>query len=203
VSTYFSTRQDRMKLLIILTILTIGSCGHRLSPEEEKQYQDNMNKVQNGVSNWIKKQALYPDSYESVSFVEYSESFSKRHDEKIPNTENYVIKHTHKILDKDSILTIFSGYFILEHDYSVNIIETERSNSIGGAFPPQIQVWTDKFGRPENHQDSLEFEQKQKQVTNKFINELKDGLEKGDIYTEDPKDINKLKNIIDTLERKK
>jgi len=192
-----------MKLLTFFTILTISSCGHRLSSEEQQQYQDKINKVQSGVSDWIKKHALYPDSYESISFGEFSESVSIRHDEKIPNTENYVIKHIHKILDKDSNLTTFSGYFILEYDYSVNIIETERSNSIGGAFPPHIQVWTDKFGRPGNQQDSLEIEQKQKQVTNKFINELKDGLKKGDIYTEDPKDMNKLKSIIDTLGKKK
>lgn len=178
----------------------MSSCGHRLSPEEQRQYQDNISKVENGISNWIKRHALFPDSYESVSFGEYSESSINRHDEKIPNTEIYVMRHTHRILDKDSILRTFSGYFILEHDYSINIIETERSNSIGGAFPPQIQVWTDRFGRPENHQDSLEFQQKQRQVMNRYINELKDGLKNGDIYTEDSKDMNKLKNVLDSLE---
>lgn len=192
-----------MKFLKILAILTISNCGHKLSPIEQKQYQENINKAQNEVSKWIKEHALYPESYESVSFGEYSESFSKRVDEKIPNTETYIIKHTHKILDKDSNMTTFSGYFILEHDYSVNIIEAERSKSIGGAFPPQLQIWMDNFGRPANHQDSLEFEEKQKRFTNKIINELKEGIENGNIYLGDTKDINMLKNITDTLEMKK
>ena len=191
------------KLLTLLVILTLSTCSHRLSHEEQLQYDARYTKAQNAVSNWIKKHALYPNSYESVAFSEYSESVGTRNDEKNPNTENYVIKHTHKILDKDSNLTTFSGYFILEYNYSVNIIETVRSNSIVGSYPPQTQVWTDKYGRLPNRQDSIDLDKQQEQVTDKILNDLKSGLKKGDIYTEDPKDMDKLKNLLDTLGNRK
>lgn len=187
-----------MKLLTFLLLLVILSCEQQPSPQNQQKYQDNFMKVQSEVSDWIKKHALYPDSYESVSFSEYSESFSKRHDEKIPNTENYVIKHTHTMLGKDSILSTFTGYFILEFDYSVSVIETERSNSFGGAFPPETQIWIEKFGRPENRQDTIELQQKRKQLDAVFFNELKDAYERGDIITENPQDMQVIKNIIDT-----
>jgi hypothetical protein len=192
-----------MKLLMYLTILTVFSCSHQLTEEEQKEFEATHEKVQTGVSDWIKNHALYSDSYESISFSGFSESVSKRHDEKIPGTEKYVIKHTHKIVDKDSNVVTFSGYFILENDFDVNIIELERSNSIGGAFPPQTQVWTNQFGRPLNAQDSLKLDQKQEQVKDKFIKEMKDGLKKGDVYTKDPDDMDKLKNLINTLEQEK
>ncbi len=192
-----------MKLLMYMTLLIVFSCGHRLTEEEQQEFEATYENVETGVSDWIKNHAQYPDSYKSISFSEFSQSVSKRHDEKIPAYEKYVIKHTHKILDKDSNLVTFSGYFILENDFDVNIIEIERSNSIGGAFPPQTQVWTEQFGRHLNAQDSLELDQKQQQVKDKFIKEMKDGLEKGDVYTKDPNEMEKLKNLVDTLEKKK
>lgn len=181
----------------------MSGCVNRQSPEEQQQFEERYTKAQHAVTTWIKKYALYPDSYESVSFSEYSESVTKRHDEEIPNSRNYVIKHTHKLLDKDRNMTTFTGYFILEHDYSINRIEIQRSNSSGGAFPPQTQIWTDKYGRPLNKQDSIDFDNQQKQVRNKIINDLKSGLEKGDVYTENPTDMDKLKGFLDTVEKKK
>ena len=187
-----------MKLIIyLILLLTITGCINVLSPEEKQQYQERYTNAQTGISDWIKKRALYPDSYESISFSEFSESVSKRHGEKILGSEKYVIKHTHKILDKDSNLITFSGYFILENNFEVNIIEVERSNSIGGAFPPQTQVWSDQFGRPLNAQDSLELDHKQQEVMDKFIKDTKGNLE-----TESQNDMNKLKDLIDTLEKK-
>jgi hypothetical protein len=129
-----------------------------LTKEEQKELEETYMKVENGVSDWIQNHAKYPDSYKSISFSEFSESASKRHDTKIPGSEKYVIKHTHEILDRDSNLVTFSGYFILENDFDINIIEKERSNSIGGAFPPQTEVWINQFGRKLNTQDSLELE---------------------------------------------
>lgn len=189
-------------LITYLILMAVPGCGHRLTQEEQKKFENAYNNVQSGVSDWIKKYAMYPGSYQAISFGEFSQSVSKRHNKVIPNTERYIIKHTHNILDKDSNLTTFSGYFILEHDFDVNIIELERSKSMGGAFPPITQVWTDKFGRPLNAKDSLEFEKKQQQVNERFLKEMKDGLAKGDIYTEDANDMEKLKNLIDTLEKK-
>jgi len=192
-----------MRLLALLTLLTAVSCGHQVSEEDQKKFQATFRNITEGVSGWITKHALYPESYEPISFSEFSQSGSIRHGEKIPGSEKYVIRHEHKILDKDSNLVTFSGYFILENDFDVNIIEVERSNSIGGAFPPQTQVWMEQFGRPLHAQDSLELDQKQKVVMDKFVKEMKDGLNKGDLETENPEDLDKLKSLIDTLEKKK
>lgn len=190
----------RTRLLIFFTLLTLFSCGFLMTEEKQKEFDETYKKAQTGVSDWIKKNAIYPDSYESISFSEFSQSHRSIKGEKIPESENYVIKHTHKAFNKDSNLVTFSGYFILENDFDVNIIEIERSNSVSGAFPPRTQVWTDQFGRPLNAQDSLEFNKKQQEAKDKLIKEVREGLEKGDFEAENPEDINKLKNLIDTFE---
>ncbi len=190
-----------MRLLTLFTLLTLFGCGILVSEEEQKEFDKTHKKVQKGVSDWIKKYAIYPDSYESISFSEFSQSHSSINGEKIPGSESYVIKHTHKAFNKDSNLVTFSGYFILENDFEVNIIEIKRSNSVSGAFPPRTQIWTDQFGRPLNAQDSLEFNKKQQEVKAKLIKDLREGLEKGNFEAENPEDINNLNNLMDTFER--
>ncbi|MBO0358001.1 hypothetical protein J0X19_08600 [Hymenobacter sp. BT186] len=196
------THKKAVKISTILIILLINSCKHRLTSEEDKHYQDNIRKSQKGISDWIKNNALYPNSYKPISFSKYSESYTAENDAKIPNTEIYVLKHIHNILDKDSNLTTFSGYFILEHDYSVNIIETTRSNSVGGAFPPETQIWMNKFGRTMTHQDTLELRQKYKDNYERNIKELKHELDEGTVSSEGSINANELKNILDTLNKK-
>lgn len=190
-----------MRLLIFFMLLTLFSCGYLVTEEEQKEFDKTYKKAQTGVSDWIKKNAVYPDSYESISFSEFSQNHRSIKGDKILGSENYVIKHTHKAFNKDSNLVTFSGYFILENDFEVNIIEIERSNSVGGSFPPQTQVWTDQFGRPLNAQDSLEFNKKQQEVKGRLIKEVREGLDKGDFKSENPEDIKKLKSLIDTFER--
>jgi len=190
-----------MRAILILIILTQLGCSKIIPLEEIPEYQDKIKIAQSEVSKWIKRYALYPDSYEPISFSEYSETYSSRNNDKIPNSENYIIKHSHRLLNKDSNMVTFTGYFIMEYDYFVSIIEKERSNATGGAFPPLTEVWTNEFGRPLNSQDSLELKKRNNQVTDDFIKEIKGGFENGNIYTEDPKDSEKLKNILDTLEK--
>jgi len=189
------------KLLALVIVLIFGGCVNRLSPEEELQSRENSNQAQRAVTNWIRKYAQYPESYEPVSFSGYSESVSKRKDKKLPDTETYVIKHTHNLLDRDSNMSTFTGYFIMGHDYSVNIIEIERSNSFGGAFPSRTQIWTNKFGRALNRKDSLELEKQRQQVNGKMARDLKGGIESGDLQMDDPNDMDKLRNLLDSLEK--
>ncbi len=191
-----------MRAILILLFLTQFGCRKIISLEEMPEYQNKTKQAETEVSNWIKKYALYPDSYESISFTEYSESYSSRGNEKIPNSENYIIKHSHKLLNKDSSMVIFTGYFIMEYDYFISIIEKDRSNATGGAFPPLTSIWTNEFGRPLTNEDSLDLKKRHTQVTDDFIKEIKDGLDNGDIYTEDPNDKEKLRNLLDTLDKK-
>ena len=186
----------------IIAVLVLGSCSHSLSPEEQREYEDRVSKTEIAVTNWIKKNAKYPESYDPGLFSEYSESATLRHDEKVPDSENYSIKHIHRMLDKDSNLTSFSGYFILEHDYFVSMIESVRSSAVGGAFPPKTEIWRERFGRLLNANDSIELENRQQQENRELIIKLKNGLNSGDMYPEDPDARSIIMNIIDTLESK-
>ncbi len=190
-----------MRVITILIILTVLGCRKYIPLEDVPEYQDQINKAKTGVSNWIQKFALYPDSYEPISFSEYAESYTSDDGKKVPNSDNYIIKHSHRIRNKDSNMVIYTGYFLMEYDYFISIIETERSKATGKAFPPKTEIWMNDFGRPLNKQDSLELEVRHKQVYDNFINEMKDGLKEGDIYTEDPKDTEKLRNLLDTLDK--
>jgi len=158
----------KLKILSYLLLLACIGCSNMLTPEEKERYE----KCQEEVSAWIKNYAQYPESYESISFEAYSELVSKQEGVKIHESEVYVLKHVHKILDRDSIMETFTGYFILAHDFSVNIIETSRSNETGRAFPPRVALWMDQFGRPQTAEDCIDLEQKEKNAMARFINEL-------------------------------
>jgi hypothetical protein len=189
-------------IYVSLFFLLIG-CGNIMSEEESKAWKDRESKVKLVVSDWIQNHALYPQSYKSESFSEYSEAVTSNKEGVVPNSEVYVIKHTHQILDKDSNMANFSGYFIIEHDYTVCVIEENRSNSIGGGSVIDVQVWTNKFGRAANKQDSIDMENRQRASENEFIDNMKSGLESGNMHSGDPNGLATLKNLIDSLDKKR
>ena len=185
----------------LFILIFFNSCDYKeINNEEEKQFIHRKERAETAVSGFIRKYAMYPGSYESLSFSEYTVSYSQRHTDKIPDSENYSIKHTHRLLNKDSILQSFSGYFIMEHDYYISAIEKTRSNSTGGAFPPKTEVWTDEFARPMTEQDSLELMQRSKLVFSKFVKKMKEGIESGDMYSTNHGGLKKIKKLLDTLE---
>jgi hypothetical protein len=183
---------------LVVGCLLFMACG---TPGNERPYssQGAQAKTEEGVKSWIKKYALYPDSYKPLSFEEYTESYTSRSGEKVPGTENYIIKHTHQILDKDSNLATFSGYFFLDQDYSVNLIEVERSSALGGGFPPETRIWTSRFGRPLTVTDSVEFKEKALKKNKETLLWLKEALEHSEVYTDDPEAVEDLKKRLDTL----
>lgn len=186
---------------ILWVLLLISSCWS--SSEDHKHFLDNRDKTQKAVSAWIKDHALYPGSYKSISFDEYSESYNEINGVKKKGSECYSILHTHEILDKDSILKQFTGYFVVDNEFILNRVEEQKSNISGTSFPPKTEIWINRFGRPANHQDTVLFHQLQKKFTSRFVNELKDGIDKGSIYTKEGIDIKELEALIDSLERAK
>jgi len=190
-----------MKDLRYLVLLMFVGCISIQSPEEKSAQAERYQKSQESVTNWIKYNALYPESYKSVSFSEYSESISYRFGAPIQGTTNYFLRHVHEILDKDSVVKTFSGYFILEDNYSVNIIETQKSNSLGGAFPPRVNIWLEKFGRPRTEQDSIDLAQKEKETIGRIINDLKKAKEEGNLYPKDAGAVDKIIKQLDTLKQ--
>ncbi|SFQ01062.1 hypothetical protein [Hymenobacter arizonensis] len=191
------------KALLVFFLLALCSCDRGLSLAEEKHYQTNQAKAKEAVSTWIRNNAIHPGSYEPLAFSDYSESFTTvSYGQKETGSETYKIKHTHYILGKDSVQSHFSGYFILLSDFSVNVIEQNDTNSLGGEFPPQTQIWSSRFGNVLSKKDSLYYAKKQKEVTRNLITELEQGLESGNLHTEDPKDATILKNLLQQVQKK-
>lgn len=187
-----------MKYTIYILLLLLLACKTNISNEQFKDSEERRENTEKAVSEWIKKYAKFPDSYEPLSFSDYEESYSSNDKGKIPNSENYKIRHSHKILTKDSVLETYTGYFILEYDYFVSAIENKKSNMIGGAFPPKTEIWTERYGRDLNSIDSLELKKREELQTQKVFNELKEALEKGDVQYDNLEDEELLKKIIDS-----
>ena len=188
-----------MKILSLCVFVLCIGCINIQSPEEKAAQAERYQKCQESISNWIKYNAQYPESYKSISFGEYSESISKRSGEPIAGTENYFLHHVHEILDKNGVMQTFSGYFILEDDFSVNIIETQKSNSLGGAFPPRVDAWLDKYGRPRTVQDSIDLANQQKETIGRLVDDLKRAKEEENIQSGDPAAVDKIIKKLDTL----
>lgn len=100
------------------------------------------------ISEFILEYAQFPESYESIEFMDYithsivdSETLNSR-----KNSESYEIKHKYRIKDKNGKLQEFSHFFILDHDFSINIIEQSRSEKMW-VNPPELQFWLELIGR--------------------------------------------------------
>lgn len=190
-----------MKKLLQTTyiLLFLSSCGsHILSSEEQKQLIVRQTKCENTVSDYIKKHAQFPESYESLAFSDYMEMHGDRNGVWIPDSEDYVIFHKHKLKDLNGEMKIFSGYFHLTYDYEVDIIETKKSDKIS-AWPPETKIWTSQFGKPLNAQDSLEISQGIEKSTNKTLHDLKESLKNADTKNLNKKNKKLLKSILDTV----
>jgi hypothetical protein len=184
-------------------LVFLCNCNTSISTEEYAAYEKRVKIAEQAVSKWIKDNAQYPDSYESLSFTDYQESYTLDGNERVPDSDNYVIYHSHRILNKDSVMKTFSGYFLMEYDYFVSIIELERSNSVSGGSEPRTQVWLNDFGRAYTKEDSLLIEKRSDREVKKIMKELKDGLESGDMETDNPEEAKKLLKFLDSAVDKK
>jgi hypothetical protein len=191
---------ESMKINYIIYILFfLTSCGnHILTKQEERELKERQTKCEVAVSNYIKKYAQYPMSYESIEFSEYTEMCGERNGVKIPNSEDYIIFHRHKLKDLNGQIKTFAGYFYVTYDFLVGIIEIEKSNSIK-TWPPETKVWTSLFGRPLNAEDSLEISIRTEKVNNAFLHNLKEDFKIGNKEKLNAKDEKLLKNLLDTV----
>ena len=164
------------KLSATLLIFFISCHGHRMTNEEIEAWNLRQKKCEQAVTHWIKLHALYPETYQSLGFNEYSESCNDDNGKKVDNSENYIIFHTHSIKNINGDTVTFSGYFKLEYDYFVDIIDTSKTNSVGGAYPPQTEVWLRQFGKATTTDDSLDIERRKKKAIRKLVKDLKNGV---------------------------
>ncbi|MCC5916523.1 MAG: hypothetical protein JJU02_04260 [Cryomorphaceae bacterium] len=189
-------------IVLVFAINITISCGGGLAHFEKLfQMQD---QVEDSLSSWIRHFALYPESYRAISFSEFSPTISTIKGVPVPESEVYIIKHQHEILDIDSNLQVFSGYFLLNYQFDVTLIEINRSQSLGGAFPPRTEVWMEKFGRPLTASDSIAFLEKQQALYKKTTDMIKEAKESGKLKDIDDQEIiNHLDELIRESESRK
>lgn len=151
------------------------SCGsrRRLTADEQIDFEKKYTKAQESVSSWITNHAVYPKTYQSLSFSDYSESITLYSNEKELKTQCYTIKHAHNILDKDSSEATYIGYFTLDYKYRVTLIETLKTDVVSGMSLSDIKEWTDKYGKPLSKEDSSLYKEKQQEAKEEFIRALK------------------------------
>ncbi len=113
--------------------------------EEEKKMKS---KTESEVSKLIGNYAKYPESYEPISFEQFhvmhianGETLKKEKD-----SEDYVIGHRYRIKDINGNTVECYNTFKFDHEFQINIIEEEESNTVS-AYPPRVQEWLDKYGR--------------------------------------------------------
>ncbi|TNF48186.1 MAG: hypothetical protein EP305_06140 [Bacteroidetes bacterium] len=113
--------------------------------EEEKKMKS---KTESEVSKIIGNYAKYPESYEPISFEKFhimhianGETLKKEKD-----SEDYVIGHRYRIKDINGNTVECYNTFKFDHEFQINIIEGEESNTVS-AYPPRVQEWLDKYGR--------------------------------------------------------
>ena len=76
----------------------------------------------------------------------------------------------------------FSGYFLLDNDFRVSIIEVNGMHAIGVGTYPEWEAWTDLFGRTMTAEDSSEWRSRSNR---KFLHEMeqvRDRMNAGDAY---------------------
>ncbi len=184
---------------IINILLFLTSCGpHILTEHEQMEMKERQTKCEISVSNFIKKYAQYPATYEPIEFSGYTEMYGERNGEKVPNDEDYIIFHRHKLKDLNGQTQTFAGYFYVTYDYLVDIIEIDKSNSVK-TWPPETKVWTSLFGRPLDAGDSLEISNRTEKINNAFLHNLKEDFKNGNKEKLNDNDKKLLENILDTV----
>jgi hypothetical protein len=149
-----SRMKNRTSLCLIGFILTISSC---FTPKYAKTSAKEENRMNAIISDWIMNFACYPESYKSVSFEKMCGLLHIVDGKNYPEDRKYAIKHTFTLLNKDKVLCTTSCTFVLEYDYSINMVSFKDIVPYGGAFPPDINSWLSKFGRQLTQNDTMEF----------------------------------------------
>jgi hypothetical protein len=169
---YLIKNMKLKKQIFLLTLVGIIACQDT-SPDYQQE------DIEKAVKSWILKYAKYPQSYKPQSWSQFDFGVTVLKGKKVIGEDSYSIHHRHSLRNKDSVLIEFEAYFIVENDLDVNVIEKERSLSIGGAHPPKTSIWTDLFSRELTQTDSLYFEQKKKDKLRQLTDKLREAKENG------------------------
>jgi hypothetical protein len=126
---------------VIDSIITVGQYCKMVyaSAIEHHKNQAKYFKINSSIHSYIKENAMFPDSYESNEFLNYT--FGEWEDKK-----SYEVLHIYMIKDKTGKIDIVQHYFILDKYFKVVIIERIRSNTISTDRPLTIE-WLKAYGK--------------------------------------------------------
>ncbi len=95
--------------------------------------------IVSSIKQFIKDSSQYPDSYESISFTNYTWGG-------IEDDMFFEIQHKYKLKNTDDQLVEVVNYFILDNQFKIMLIEATRSKTIN-VHPPKIEEWINEFGK--------------------------------------------------------
>jgi hypothetical protein len=78
--------------------------------------------------------------------------------------------------------TTYSGYFILDNEFNVGIVETHRSAAISAGSEPDWKDWTDLFGRPMTAEDTAAFQERVNKSFREELERVRGHMDIGDAY---------------------
>jgi hypothetical protein len=111
-----------------------------LAKEEKVKMEPKRKDAEAAVMKFIKGNAKFPDSYKPSGFTEYTWLFND-------STLQFEIKHKYTLKQKDGKEIAASHNFVLEQDFTVNIIEAVRSKYNNVRIPRRTGEWLKKFGK--------------------------------------------------------
>jgi hypothetical protein len=135
---------------LVDTKTTLGGMLKLMSDKIAEDHA-NMNKrpdIETKVSLFIKEYALYPDTYKSISFP----YFSMGSDE--TGLTDFTITHEYQIKNTQGKSIRVTSAFVLDPKLNINVIEQDSTSYIS-SYPPKLGDWLKNYGRPLNHDDSV------------------------------------------------
>ena len=106
---------------------------------EERNTEAKEPDIKTAVNKFIKNNAKFPITYEPIDYTGFTWGGSG-------NEIFYEIKHQYKIKQNDGIIVSVQNYFILDKDFEIMIIESQRSGIIK-VDPPRIEDWMKTYGK--------------------------------------------------------
>ena len=169
---------------IVPLLLLASACDQKEPTEESARKTARLNACVSAVQDWITAHAEHPHTYEALSFGEAQVLSRYRNNTADTAKESYVLKHTHRMRSIEGDTTTFSGYFVLDNDLNVVVVETHRSGSLGGGSVPDWKDWTDIFGRPMTAADTTAFQERSMRSMRHELERLIKTMDDGDAYVE-------------------
>ncbi len=100
-------------------------------------------KAEKAIASFIKKNALFPNSYHPSSF----EVINVYRINNAKNFESIAVKHVYELKNVEGKTEQISHVFKLRNNFQITIIEAKNSSAVY-SDPPKIKDWLKQYGKP-------------------------------------------------------